>query len=69
MKKETIIKLRRTILIFWVVLSIIVLAAILYLGIAYPELQNILQKGILIFIGISLVVGSVNAYLTNKIRK
>lgn len=69
MEKKTAIKLRRTILIFWVLLSIIALALTLYLRSACAELQGILQKGVLIFIGISFVTGGINTYLTYTIKK
>lgn len=68
-KKETAIKLRHVLLMAWILLSIIVLTTTLFLGSTYPGLQGILQKAVLVFIGISLVVGGVNAYLTNKIRR
>ena len=69
MKKEIIIKLRRTILIFWILLSTAVLVAVPYLGSVHTELQGILKKCVLIFIGISFAVGGINMYLTKKIRK
>lgn len=69
MEKKTAKKIRRTLLIVWILLSIIVLAAILYLGSAYPDLQGILQKAVLVFIGLSAVVGGINGYFTKMIRK